>query len=226
MVVKLQLFVNECLQYFVGQYVEFILKDGLCCSYLMVNVLYEEGLIELYICYMLGGKFIDYVFGVMKECDILCFEGLFGMFFLCEDFDKLIVLFVLGIGFVLIKVIIEYVKYLGIMCLMMFYWGVCCKKDIYFVEFVEQWVCEILNFKYVLVFFELDDVDQWMGCIGFVYCVVIEDLFDLFGYQVYVCGVLVMVEFVQCDFMQYYVLLVDEFYVDLFMSVVDFVYLV
>lgn len=94
---------------------EFFLCDGKCCSYLIVNLLYDDGLIELYICYMLGGVFIDYVFGVkegvlvMKECDILCFEGLFGSFFLCEEFDKLIILLVLGIGFVFIKVIIEYV---------------------------------------------------------------------------------------------------------------------
>ncbi|MDD5029708.1 MAG: 2Fe-2S iron-sulfur cluster-binding protein, partial [Rhodoferax sp.] len=73
---QLQLPVSEVFQYHAGQYVEFLLKDGMRRSYSMANAPHRigEGL-ELHLRHLPGGLFTDQVFGSMKEKDILRVEG-------------------------------------------------------------------------------------------------------------------------------------------------------
>ena len=92
MLVKLQLPATEVMQYYAGQYVDFLLRDGSRRSYSMANAPHTlvEGspAIELHIRHMPGGAFTDHVFGAMKERDIQRIEGPQGSFFLREDSDK------------------------------------------------------------------------------------------------------------------------------------------
>ncbi|NCX56801.1 MAG: CDP-6-deoxy-delta-3,4-glucoseen reductase, partial [Burkholderiaceae bacterium] len=89
-IVKLQLPATEKFQFVAGQYIEFLLKDKRR-AYSIASAPHEEGPLELHIRHMPGGAFTDFVFGssesgtMMKEKDILRFEGPLGSFFLRED---------------------------------------------------------------------------------------------------------------------------------------------
>jgi CDP-4-dehydro-6-deoxyglucose reductase, E3 len=218
---KLQLPANERLQYYAGQYIEFILKDGKRRSYSMASPPHHEGPLELHIRHMPGGTFTDHVFGAMKERDILRFEGPLGTFFLRDESEKPIVLLASGTGFAPIKAIIEHAVFKNLNRPMTLYWGGRRAKDLYMMDLAEQWAREIPNFKFVPVLSEPDAGDNWTGRTGFVHRAVIEDLPDLSGYQVYACGAPVMVESAQRDFTQHHRLPEDEFYADSFTSAAD-----
>ncbi|HEY1611198.1 MAG TPA: CDP-6-deoxy-delta-3,4-glucoseen reductase [Paraburkholderia sp.] len=220
-VLKLQLPANERLQYLAGQYLEFILKDGTRRSYSMATAPHDEGLLELHVRHMPGGKFTDHVFGAMKERDILRFEAPLGTFFLREDSDKPIVLLASGTGFAPIKAIVEHAIHKRITRPITLYWGARRRKDLYLMELAEQWAKDVPNFRFVPVLSEPDPADQWTGRTGFVHRAVIEDLVDLSGHQVYACGAPVMVESAQRDFSQHHGLPEDEFYADSFTSAAD-----
>ncbi|HTH59595.1 MAG TPA: CDP-6-deoxy-delta-3,4-glucoseen reductase [Paraburkholderia sp.] len=220
-VLKLQLPANERLQYLAGQYLEFILKDGTRRSYSMATAPHDEGLLELHIRHMPGGKFTDHVFGAMKERDILRFEAPLGTFFLREDSDKPIVLLASGTGFAPIKAIVEHAIHQQTTRPMTLYWGARRRKDLYMLELAEQWAKDVPNFRFVPVLSEPDAADQWTGRTGFVHRAVIEDIADLTGYQVYACGAPVMVESALRDFTQHHGLPENEFYADSFTSAAD-----
>ena len=215
-VLKLQLPANERLQYFAGQYLEFILKDGTRRSYSMAGAPHEDGPLELHIRHMPGGRFTDHVFGEMKERDVLRFEGPRGTFFLREDSDKPIVLLASGTGFAPIKAIVEHARHRNLARPMTLYWGVRRRKDLYLVELAEQWAHEIPDFRFVPVLSEPDASDAWTGRTGFVHRAVIEDLPDLSGHQVYACGAPVTVESAQREFTSHHGLPADEFHADSF----------
>jgi CDP-4-dehydro-6-deoxyglucose reductase len=220
-VLKLQLPANERLQYYAGQYLEFILKDGKRRSYSMATPPHHEGPIELHIRRMPGGVFTDHVFDAMKERDILRFEGPLGTFFLRDDSEKPIVLLASGTGFAPIKAIIEHAVFKNLNRPMTLYWGGRRKQDLYMMDLAEQWAKDVPNFKFVPVLSEPDATDAWTGRTGFVHRAVIEDLPDLSAYQVYACGAPVMVESAQRDFTSHHRLPEEEFYADSFTSAAD-----
>ena len=78
MLVKLQLPANDTMRYHAGQYIEFILRDGVRRSYSMANAPHNGPGVELHIRHMPGGKFTDHVFTAMKEKEILRVEGPYG----------------------------------------------------------------------------------------------------------------------------------------------------
>jgi len=63
--------------------------------------------------------------------------------------------------------------------------------------------------------------DAWTGRAGFVHRAVMEDFPDLSGYQVYACGVPVMVDAARKDFSASCRLPEDEFYADSFTTQAD-----
>lgn len=101
---------------------------------------------------------------------ILLVEFLFGNFILNENIEVFVILIVIGMGFVFIKLIVEYQIREGGLCLLYLYWGVNIEVDIYLCLFFEMWVEKYDWFMFMFVFF--DFLDVWNGCIGFVYKVV------------------------------------------------------
>jgi len=63
--------------------------------------------------------------------------------------------------------------------------------------------------------------DAWPGRVGLVHQAVMQDIADLSAYQVYACGVPVMVDSARRDFTQACGLPPDEFYADSFTSEAD-----
>ena len=63
--------------------------------------------------------------------------------------------------------------------------------------------------------------DGWTGRAGFVHHAVMHDFPDLSGYQVYACGVPIMVDSARKDFTTACRLPEDEFYADSFTTQAD-----
>jgi len=223
-ILKLQLPANQSLQYRAGQYVEFILRDGARRSYSMANAPQRMGsppVIELHLRYMPGGKFTEHAFNAMKERDILRMEGPFGSFFLREESDKPIVLLASGTGFAPIKAIIEHMQDKGITRPAVLYWGARCRTDLYLHDWALAAAAQMPNLRYMPVLSDAAPEDEWEGRTGFVHHVVMDEHHDLSGYQVYACGVPIMVESAERDLVSRCNLPADEFYADAFTSEAD-----
>jgi CDP-4-dehydro-6-deoxyglucose reductase len=164
--------------------------------------------------------FTDRVFGTLKEKEILRLEGPFGSFYLREDSNKPMVLLASGTGFAPIKAIIEHMQQKDIQRPATLYWGGRRPQDLYLDDWVQTKLREMPQLRYVPVISEALPADGWSGRTGFVHRAVLQDLPDLSGYQVYACGVPVMVESAQRDFAQAG-LPPEEFYSDAFTSEAD-----
>jgi CDP-4-dehydro-6-deoxyglucose reductase len=221
MVLHLKLPANERLTYLAGQFLEFLLKDGTRRSFSMATAPHAADLIELHVRHTPGGQFTDHVFGKMKERDILRFEGPLGTFFLREDSAKPLVFVASGTGFAPIKAVIEHAFHAGIARPMTLYWGGRRPKDLYMHALAERWAAEHPGFRYFPVISDALPEDAWTGRTGFVHRAVMQDFPDLSGYQVYACGVPIMVDSARRDFTTQCRLPEDEFYADSFTTQAD-----
>ncbi|MCX7157863.1 MAG: CDP-6-deoxy-delta-3,4-glucoseen reductase [Proteobacteria bacterium] len=95
-------------------------------------------------------------------------------------------------------------------------------KDLYMHELAQKWAAEYgAFFDYVPVIPDAQPEDGWTGRTGFVHSAVMEDLPDLSGYQVYACGVPIMVDSAKKDLIEKCKLPEDEFYADSFTTAAD-----
>ena len=225
MIVKLQLPASDTLQYFAGQYIEFILRDGARRSYSMANAPHtlEAGApkLELHVRHMPGGKFTDHVFGAMKEKEIQRIEGPFGSFYLREVSDKPIILVASGTGFAPIKAILENMQHKGILRPVAFYWGGRRPADLYMDDWVKAQLALMPNLRYIPVISDALPEDGWMGRTGFVHRAVMADVPQLADFQVYACGAPIVVESAHADFVAMCGLPDEEFYADSFTTEAD-----
>jgi len=226
MVLRLQLPATNSFGFRAGQYIEFVLKDGVRRSYSMANAPHAvkaagpEGL-ELHIRHMPGGLFTDHVFGTMKEKEILRVEGPFGTFFLREESDRPIVLLASGTGFAPVKAIVEHMRHTGITRPTTLYWGCRSRTDLYLHDWAEQQAAELPWLRYVPVLSDARPADQWQGRTGLVHQAVLADLPDLSGHEVYACGAPIMVQSARQDFCAQAGLPEEFFYADAFTSEAD-----
>jgi CDP-4-dehydro-6-deoxyglucose reductase len=221
MALHLKLPANEALNFLAGQYIEFLLKDGGRRSFSMANPPHDAELIQLHVRHVAGGQFTDHVFNKMKERDILRCEGPMGTFFLREESDKPIVFVASGTGFAPIKAVIEHMFHKGIERPMTLYWGGRRPSDLYMNELVASWAAAHARFKYIPVISNALPEDNWSGRSGFVHQAAMQDFPDLSGYQVYACGVPIMVDSARRDFVAQCRLPEDEFYADSFTTQAD-----
>lgn len=198
MLLDLKLPAQERLQFLAGQYIDLLLRGGIRRSFSMANAPRDDGFLQLHL-RNYGGPFSQHVFGVMKEKDIIRFEGPFGTFFLREESSKPIVLVASGTGFAPIKAIVEHALATGVARPMTLYWGCRMRSDLYMHELAETWH-RAGKLRYVPVLSEAPASDNWTGRTGFVHRAVMEDFPDLSGHQVYACGAPVMVEAAHLDF--------------------------
>jgi len=234
-ILRLQLPANERLQFRAGQYLDFILKDGIRRQYSIANAPHADGLIELHVRHTPGGVFTDRLFGTLdppvKERDILRIEAPLGTFFLREDNVRPIVLLAGGTGFAPIKAIAEHIFHQRInrgegekpARPVHLYWGVRSARDLYMAQLPEAWARDEPSFHYVPVLSEPQIADAWRGRTGFVHRAVIEDLPDLSSFQVYACGAPLMIDAAKRDFVGQCGLPVDDFFADAFTTQADLV---
>lgn len=220
-VLFLKLPTNERLQFMAGQYIDILMRDGKRRSFSLGNAPHDDEFLQLHVRHVPGGTFSDYVFTSMKEREILRFQGPFGSFFLREDSDKPIIFVCSGTGFAPVKGIVEHALHEGIDRPMVLYWGARRPKDVYMFELAAKWAAELPNFSFIPVISDALPEDNWQGRSGFVHQAVADDFADLSGYQVYACGVPVMVESAHRTFTQERGLPEDEFFSDAFFLAKD-----
>jgi CDP-4-dehydro-6-deoxyglucose reductase, E3 len=224
MLVKLQLPANDVMQFHAGQYVEFMLRDGVRRSYSMANAPHTlvagSPTIELHIRHMPGGKFTDHVFGAMKEKEILRIEGPFGSFYL-RDSDKPMVLLASGTGFAPIKALIEHMQFKNIQRPATLYWGGRRPADLYLHDWVLEQVAQMPHLTYIPVVSDATAQDAWTGRTGFVHQAVMQDTPDLSGHQVYACGAPIVVDSALAQYTAQCGLPAEEFYADSFTTEAD-----
>jgi CDP-4-dehydro-6-deoxyglucose reductase len=209
-VLSLKLPTNERLQFFAGQYIDILQKEGKPRSFSLANAPHDDEFLELHVRNIVGGAFTQHVFNEMKERDIMRIKGPLGTFFLREDSNKPIIFVASGTGFAPIKAIIEHAMHIGIKRPMHFYWGVRKQSDLYMLDKVRKWE------QYGIKFTPVVSDEPWSGRTGFVHQAVVEDHPNLSGHQVYACGAPIVVEAAHRDFTTKCQLPNEEFFSDAF----------
>ena len=212
-VLHLQLPSSERLKFLPGQYIEFILKNGKRRAFSIANAPHAEFGLELHLRLVKGGEFTEYVFNELQEKAIMRIEAPFGSFHLREESDKPIIFAATGTGFAPIKGIIEHMLYNDIQRPMTLYWGGRQLKDLYMDDLCKRWAEHVPTFTYIPVLSKPEP--NWEGRTGYVQQAITEDMTDLSGYEVYVCGLPNMVDDAQKEFAAHG-LEQDAFYSDAF----------
>ena len=183
---------GQRLQFFAGQYLEFILRDGRKRAFSIANAPHDDELIELHVRHVPRGEFTDYVFDSMKEKTILRIQAPLGTFILREESDRPMILMGGGTGFAPLKGMIEHAFHVGIERPLYLYWGVRSRRDLYLPELPAAWGRDHPSFQFTPVLSEPDA--DWAGRTGFVHEAVVSDHPDMSPFDVYMSGPPVMVE--------------------------------
>lgn len=217
MLLRLSLPAGETFQFRPGQYIDFLLADGLRRSFSIANAPRADNTLELHVRLIPGGQFTGHVFSAMKARDILRFEGPLGSFFLRHGPDEAkrpIVFLASGTGFAPIKAIIEDMIVRGIQRPVVLYRGARDPDQLYQQELPEHWR-GLEDFRYVRVL-SGEPPAGWSGRRGRLPQAVMEDIPDLSGYEVYACGSPDMIESAKKDFSERCGLPLSSFYADAF----------
>lgn len=171
------------LEFFPGQYVDVIGKQGLRRSYSVANAPRADGKVTLHIRRVEKGRLSRYWFDEAKENDLLRLEGPLGTFFLRQSNQTDLVLLATGTGIAPLKAILEHLaanpkasSYKKIHL----YWGARTEQDIYWAP---SFANLPLEFSPVL-----SRVTNGRSCSGYIQDAVIEDRIDLRASVVYACG--------------------------------------
>jgi CDP-4-dehydro-6-deoxyglucose reductase, E3 len=216
MLMELKLPASERLQFFAGQYIDILLKDGRRRAFSLANAPHDDGCLQLHIRLVPGGHFTEHVFNTMKERDILRFNGPHGSFFLREESEKPMLLVAGGTGFAPIKAMVEHAIAERTKRPMAIYWGGRERADLYLLALAEKWALEQPGIRFVPVLSDTPQCEKWTGRIGFVHAAAMQDFPDLSGHQVYVCGSPAMVAAARRDFVGQCRLPENEFFADSF----------
>ncbi len=184
---------GERIEFVAGQYINIQLPGGRQRSFSFANRPDGGAEIDLHVRLVPGGYFTPQVFASMRVGDTLRFTGPFGHFTLHSG-EKPIILVAGATGFAPVKSIIEDALHKGCRRPMLLYWGARRPRDLYMRQLAEQWAQRHDNFKFVPVLSEPLPEDAWSGRSGFVHAAILEDLHDLTGCEIYVCGSLKMVQ--------------------------------
>lgn len=214
MMIHLRLPASERLQFLAGQYIDILTKTGLRRSLSLANPPHDDALLQLHL-RNYGGPFSQYVFGTLREKDILRFEGPLGTFFLREDSDKPLIFLASGTGFAPIKAMLEHAIHKGIQRKITMYWGCRVRADLYCDELAQSWARDH-GITYVPVLSDTLAEDNWTGRTGFVHQAVMQDFPDMSAHQVYACGAPIVIESARRDFTAQCGLPEEEFYSDAF----------
>ncbi|MBA3756398.1 MAG: CDP-6-deoxy-delta-3,4-glucoseen reductase [Nitrosomonas sp.] len=222
MIISLKLPTNQRLQFLSGQYIDILLKDGKRRSFSLANAPHDDEFLQLHARNYPGGAFAEYVFTQMKVKDMLRFTGPLGSFFLRDAPEEgtAIIFLASGTGFAPIKSILEHVFFQensrNSRRKMTLYWGARTKADLYLADLADKWQQQHDNFTFVPVLSEPLPTDNWQGRTGLVHEAVMQDFHSLEIYQVYACGVPVMVKAAYHDFTSQCNLPKDAFFSDVF----------
>ncbi len=179
-----------------GQHLNLILDNGERRDFSMANPPRESDGAQLHIRHVPGGAFTTHVFEKLKRGDRLRLETPFGDFTLRDSTKP--ILFVAGsTGFAPLRSIVEDMLAKDIRRDMTLYWGARQRSGLYS-ELPQRWANENPHFKYVPV---ISDTAEPGIRHNLVHKAVLEDHPSLAGFEVYACGVPVMVQAAKAEFL-------------------------
>ncbi|MCX5516795.1 CDP-6-deoxy-delta-3,4-glucoseen reductase [Kaistia algarum] len=182
---KLALPVGLNLTFLPGQHINILLEDGSARSFSMASRPAADGMIDLHVRQIPGGRFTSGHLGALKPGDALDLELPLGSFFLRDDFRPLI-LVATGTGLAPIKSIVEALFDDPTPPPVALYWGMRTEADLYLHREIESWAERLEDFRYIPVLSRAGE--GWQGRRGYVQDAVVEDVDDLEEHAVYLCG--------------------------------------
>ncbi|MDH5325397.1 MAG: CDP-6-deoxy-delta-3,4-glucoseen reductase [Gammaproteobacteria bacterium] len=197
----LKLPATERLQFFAGQYIDFLLADGRRRSFSIANAPHDDELIMLHIRHVEGGDFTGHVFNHIKEKDILRIEGPLGGFVLQES-DRPLLFMAGGTGFAPVKSMIEHLIAEQAGRSIHLYWGARAKHDLYMHDLAIHWATQHDHILYTPVLSAPAVTDDWTGHKGLVHEAIAAEYPDLSGFDIYASGPPAMVQAGQSAFLK------------------------
>lgn len=217
-VLRLMLAPGASFDYFPGQYVQVLLKDGSRRSYSMATRSPRENQLELHVRHMPGGVFSGHVFNALQPKAILRMEGPFGSFYL-RDSQRPMILLASGTGFAPVQALLEQLREQGDNQRPVYlYWGGRRREDLYRHEQLLAWEAQLPWLRYTPVLSEPGETCDWQGATGFVHRQVLQDFASLKEFEVYACGAPIVVDSARRDFVETRALETGNFYADAFVS--------
>lgn len=199
------------LVFFFGQYVNIgVLGIGQYCLYLFLFV-FGELKISFFIKKIFGGVMSCWL-EIVQLGDKFDLYGLLGSFYLC-NVQWLLLFFVGGMGLVLFLLMFEVLVCVNLQQKVYLIYGVICDFDLVQVDVFEVYVVWLLNFSYVMVV--VDVVLNYL-CKGWVMQYVLVDVLNDGDVDVYLCGLLLMVDVV-CKYFDDEGVKFNSFYYEKFM---------
>lgn len=181
---------NQQLDYYPGQYIDVIGRDGLRRSYSVANARASDKSIELHIRQVPEGEMSRYWFKEARINDLLRLNGPLGTFFLRDVSGLDLILLATGTGIAPIKAMLEGLAAESLVRLprsISVYWGGRAHQDLY-------WNPEEsgLALRYVPVLSRGDS--SWTGARGYVQQAILQSGTTLEQAVVYACGSLAMID--------------------------------
>lgn len=201
MLVLLKLPPVDRMQFYAGQYIDILTRDGQRRAFSIANAPHNDEFVELHIRKIPGGKFTDRVFHELQPKAMLRIEGPLGSFYLREDSNRPIILMGGGTGYAPLKGILEHAFQIGFDNPMHLFWGVRQTRDLYHQELIREWEQQFPHFRYTPVLSEAAIDDNWQGETGMVGDIVIRQYPDLSRHDVYMSGPPAMIESARLSFL-------------------------
>ena len=214
-VLRLMLAPGAGFDYFPGQYVQVLLKDGSRRSYSMATRSARDNQLELHIRHMPGGVFSGHVFNALQPKAILRMEGPFGSFYL-RDSERPMIFLASGTGFAPIQALLEQLRESDNRRPVYLYWGGRRREDLYRHEQLLAWEAQLPWLRYTPVLSDPTPACDWQGATGFVHRQVLSDFQSLKGFEVYACGAPIVVDSARRDYVELRQLEAAYFYADAF----------
>ncbi|WP_288097582.1 CDP-6-deoxy-delta-3,4-glucoseen reductase [Pseudomonas sp.] len=214
-VLRLMLAPGAGFDYFPGQYVQVLLKDGSRRSYSMATRSPRDNQLELHIRHMPGGVFSGHVFNALQPKAILRMEGPFGSFYL-RDSERPMIFLASGTGFAPIQALLEQLREGDNRRPVYLYWGGRRREDLYRHEQLLAWEAQLPWLRYIPVLSDPTPACDWQGATGFVHRQVLSDFQSLKGFEVYACGAPIVVDSARRDYVELRQLEAADFYADAF----------
>ncbi|WP_411389197.1 CDP-6-deoxy-delta-3,4-glucoseen reductase [Pseudomonas sp. MPB23] len=214
-VLRLMLAPGAGFDYFPGQYVQVLLKDGSRRSYSMATRSPRDNQLELHIRHMPGGVFSGHVFNALQPKAILRMEGPFGSFYL-RDSERPMIFLASGTGFAPIQALLEQLRERDNRRPVYLYWGGRRREDLYRHEQLLAWEAQLPWLRYTPVLSDPTPACDWQGATGFVHRQVLSDFQSLKGFEVYACGAPIVVDSARRDYVELRQLEATDFYADAF----------
>jgi len=190
------------LQFFAGQYLDFIQENGERRSFSIANAPHDDEFIELHIRHIDGGGYTQYIFDRMKVNEILRIEAPLGSFLLKESSPRPIILMGGGTGFAPLKGMIEHALHIGLEKPIHLFWGVRSLRDLYMPDIPLEWTHRFPLFQFTPVLSDPSSEDNWQGETGYVHHAVMKHYQDMKNFDIYMSGPPAMVYDARDEFVQ------------------------